>query len=43
MGEERLNGLAAIHVHKDINMDLEIMIIGDFAVRHKRKLKFRQT
>ena len=40
MGEERLNGLAAMHVHKDINMDLD-MIIGDFAVKHKRRLKFQ--
>ena len=40
MGEERLNRLATMHVHKDINMDLE-MIIDDFAVKHKRRLKFR--
>ena len=40
MGEERLNGLAAMHVDEDINMDLE-MIIDDFAVKHKRRLKFR--
>ena len=29
-----------MHVHKDINIDLE-MIIDDFVIKHKRRLKFR--
>ena len=35
--EERLNGLAALHVHNDIPVDLE-KIIDNFARKHNRRM-----
>ena len=37
MGEERLNGLAALHVHNNIPVDLE-KIIDNFARKHSRRM-----
>ena len=37
MGEERLNGLAALHVHTNIPVDLE-KIIDNFARKHSRRM-----
>ena len=37
MGEDRLNGLAALHVHKHLPLDLENMI-DDFAAMHPRRM-----
>ena len=38
MGEERLNGLALLHVHADLNLDLDSMV-DMFARQHPRKMK----
>ena len=35
MGEERLNGLALMHTHRDMELNLE-EIIDLFATRHPR-------
>ena len=35
--KERLNGLAALHVHKHLPLDLENMI-DDFAAMHPRRM-----
>ena len=37
MGEERLNGIAALHVHNNIPVDLE-KIIDNFARKHSRRM-----
>ena len=37
MGEKRLNGLAALHVHNNISVDLE-KIIDNFARKHSRRM-----
>ena len=37
MGEERLNGLAALHVHNNIPVDLE-KIIDNFARKRRRRM-----
>ena len=37
MGEERLNGLAALHVHNNISADLE-KIFDNFARKHNRRM-----
>ena len=38
MGQERLNGLALMHVHYDLHADLD-EIVNMFARRHPRKMK----
>ena len=37
MGEERLNGLAALHEHNDIPADLE-KVIDNFTRKHNRRI-----
>ena len=37
MGEDRVNGLAALHVHKHLPLDLENMM-DDFAAMHPRRM-----
>ena len=37
MGEERLNGLALMHTHRDMELNLE-EIIDLFATRHPRRM-----
>ena len=37
MGEDRLNGLVALHIHKHLPLDLENMI-DDFAAMHPRRM-----
>lgn len=38
MSEERLTGLALMHIHKDIDVDIE-EIIDSFAQEHPRRMK----
>ena len=38
MGEERLNGLALMHTHREMELNLE-EIIDLFATRHPRRMK----
>ena len=38
MGEERLNGLALMHAHRDIALDLD-EIINLFASLHSRRMR----
>ena len=40
MTEERLNDLAMLHVHSDIEIDLDA-VINDFANRENRKIKLK--
>ena len=40
MGEERLSGLAVIHTHYDMSIDLE-QIVDIFAKLHPRKLELK--
>ena len=42
MTEERLNGLAMLHVHSDIEINLGA-VINDFPNRETRKIKFRNN
>ena len=37
MGEDRLNALLLLHVHRDIKLDYD-KIIDDFALRNPRKM-----
>ena len=38
MSENRLNGLALIHVHGDVDLDVN-EVIDRFAIRHPRRMK----
>ena len=38
MGQDRLNGLALMHVHYNLELELDV-IVDMFACRHPRKMK----
>ena len=42
MTEERLNGLAMLHVHSDIEINLDA-VINNFANRENHKIKFKNN
>ena len=37
MGADRLNGLALLHVHRDIEISIDD-IVDDFAIRHPQRM-----
>ena len=38
MSEHRLNGLALLHIHREIDLDVH-EVIDRFAIRHPRRMK----
>ena len=38
MKQERMNGLALLHVHRDLELDLE-KIVDLFAMKHPRRIE----